>query len=326
MKKEEIALTNSTPAISDPRVAALFAEDVTASSGRAYKCDLLHFIEWCNHHDLNPLPCTPMSLVQFLTEHSEGYAMSTVERRAAAVSWAHKKAGYLGDDNPRLSPLVTEALRLLRRRYKKQGTKQAKELNTEIIREAVKNCTEDPNSVLGLRDATIILIGFAGAFRRSEIVSLTVEDLAWVKQGLEITVRWSKTDQEGRGAVKKIPAGQIPSSCPVKSLEKWLKTAEIEAGPIFRRVFKNGRVGDEALSGQAIYNAIKARMQHIGLENWKDFSPHSMRSGFASVAAENGASLQSIKGQGGWKSDSVAMRYIRNREEWENAAGYKLGL
>ena len=309
-----------------PVVAALFDEDVTDGSAKAYLSDLNHFVEWCRHHGHQPLPCTSLALVQFLTEHAEGYSMATVARRAAAVSWAHRKAGFLGDDNPRAAPVVRECLRLLRRRYRENKQKQARELSTELTRALVDECRADKNTTLGLRDRALLLVGFAGAFRRSELVRIEVGDLEWRTQGVEITVRWSKTDQEGRGLVKYITSGHVPATDPVATLRSWLEIAGITEGPIFRRVFKDGSVGPAGLSDKAVSNTIKSRMRAVGLEDWDDFSPHSMRSGFASVAAENGASIQSIKGQGGWKSERTAMRYIRRREGWESSAASKLGL
>jgi integrase len=309
-----------------PLVAALFEEDVADSSAAAYRADLRHFVEWCRHHGECPLPCTSAALVHFLTEHADGYAMATVERRAAAVSWAHRKAGFLGDRNPRSSPVVLECLRLLRRRHRERKQKQARELSTELARALVDECRDDKNTTLGLRDRALLLIGFAGAFRRSELVRVAIEDLEWRPQGVEITVRWSKTDQEGKGLVKYIPRGQVPATCPVSILKGWLEMSGIETGPVFRRVFKDGSVGPAALSDKAVLDVIKRRTKALGLEDWDDFSPHSLRSGFASVAAENGASIQAIKGQGGWKSERTAMRYIRRREGWESSAAAKLGL
>ncbi len=307
-------------------VAGLFAEDVADSSQTAYRADLVHFVEWCQHHNERPLPCTSAALVHFLTEHADGYSMATVERRAAAVSWAHRKAGFLGDRNPRSAPVVLECLRLLRRRHREKKQKQARELSTELARALVDECKADKNTTLGLRDRALLLIGFAGAFRRSELVRITVEDLEWRPQGVEITLPWSKTDQEGKGMVKYIPRGQVPATCPVATLKGWLEISGIREGPAFRRVLKDGSVGATALSVKTVLNVIKGRMKALGHEDWDDFSPHSLRAGFASVAAENGASIQAIKGQGGWKSERTAMRYIRRRDGWESTAAGKLGL
>ncbi len=307
-------------------VATLFAEDVTDGSAKAYRSDLIHFVDWCRHHGECPLPCTSAALVHFLTQHAEGFSMATVERRAAAISWAHRKAGFLGEDNPRNAPVVRECFRLLRRRYRDTKQKPARELSTELARALVDECRADLNTTLGLRDCAMMLIGFAGAFRRSELVRISVADLEWKTQGVEITLPWSKTDQEGKGQVKYITRGHVPVTDPVGTLKRWLEISGINEGPVFRRVFKDGSIGKSGLSVKAVLLTIKGRTQSLGLEEWNDFSPHSLRSGFASVAAENGASIQSIKGQGGWKSDRTAMKYIRGRENWDSAASRKLGL
>jgi integrase len=308
------------------RVDALFAEDVTGNSLKAYRSDLQVFCDWCSHYHESPLPCSSAALVRFLTDHAEGYSMATVERRAAAISWAHRKAGFLGTENPRTAPVVLECLRLLRRRYRETKPKQARELSTDLIRGLMDECRADKNTTIGLRDRAMILLGFAGAFRRSELVRITVADLTWKKQGLEIAVPWSKTDQAGQGMTKYISRGQVPHTDPVSTLKNWLEISKIKEGPIFRRVFKNGSIGKNALSPIAVLLTIKNRMKTLGRDDWDDFSAHSMRSGFASTAAENGASIQSIKGQGGWKSDRTAMRYIRRREGWNSTAASKLGL
>ena len=307
-------------------VAGLFAEDVADSSRAAYRADLVHFTDWCRHHGKNPLPCSSAALVHFLTEHAEGFSMATVERRAAAISWAHRKAGFLGTDNPRNAPVVQECFRLLRRRYRETKQKQARELSTELARALVDECRTDPNTTLGLRDCALLLVGFSGAFRRSELVRISVADLEWKTQGVEITLPWSKTDQEGKGQVKYITRGQVPVTDPVSTLKRWLEISGIKEGPVFRRVFKDGSIGKSGLSVKAVLHTIKGRTQALGLEDWDDFSPHSLRAGFASVAAENGASIQAIKGQGGWKSERTAMRYIRRREGWDSSAASKLGL
>jgi integrase len=307
-------------------VQALFNEDVTDSSVAAYQSDLKVFCEWCVHHRETPLPCTSAVLIHFLTDHAEGYSMATVERRAAAISWAHRKAGFLGEKNPREAPVVLECLRLLRRRYRETKQKQARELTTDLVRGLMDECRADKNTTLGLRDRALMLLGFAGAFRRSELVRITVADLTWKTQGLEVVVPWSKTDQAGQGMTKYITRGQVPLTDPVATLKSWLEISQIREGPIFRRVFKDGSIGKNALSSKAVLLCVKNRMKLLGRDDWDDFSAHSMRSGFASVAAENGASIQAIKGQGGWKSDRTAMRYIRRREGWETTAASKLGL
>lgn len=306
-------------------VRELFEQSAADNTLRGYRSDLIGFLEWSAHHKVQPLPCDPLTLVRYLTEQAEGFAMSTVTRRASAVSWIHRRAGYLGHDNPRESPIVTEALRLLRRRYKERRQKQAKELTPGIIRETMKDCQDDRNKAKGKRDQALILIGFSSAMRRSELVRITVEHMNLVPEGLEILIPWSKTDQEGKGHVVRIARGQTPLTCPVETLRDWLNFANITEGPVFRRVSKTGTIGD-SLSDWSVWNVVKTRMKALGLKNWDEFAGHSMRSGFASTAANNGASIQAIRTQGNWKSNDSLLRYIRNKEDWDNAASYKLGL
>ncbi|YCM46788.1 site-specific integrase (plasmid) [Verrucomicrobiaceae bacterium 227] len=306
-------------------VRELFEQSAANNSMRAYRSDLIVFLEWCAVHKVTPLPCEPLNLIRFCEEQADGFAMSTVARRASAISWIHRRAGYLGENNPRTSGLVSEGLRLLRRRHRDQRQKQAKELSTDIIRETMKDCQEDLNLSKGKRDRALILIGFASAMRRSELCRMDVEDLNFVIEGLEILIPWSKTDQEGEGHIVRIARGQTPLTCPVEALREWLNHTKIMSGKVFRRVRKNGSIGD-SLSDWSVWDIIKKRMKALGLKNWDEFAGHSMRSGFASTAANNGASIQGIKTQGNWKSDDSVMRYIRNKEDWDNAASYKLGL
>jgi len=306
-------------------VRELFDQSGADNSQRAYRADLIVFLEWCKVHDVTPLPCTPLNLIKFLEEQSDGFAMSTVSRRASSISWLHRRAGFLGDDNPRLSGIVSEGIRLLKRRHRDRRQKQSKELTTGIVRETMKECQEDKNVAKGMRDRALILIGFASAMRRSELVRVDVNDLNFVLEGLEILIPYSKTDQEGKGHVVRIARGQVPLTCPVEALREWLNYTGIIEGPVFRRVRKNGKIGP-SLSDWTVWDIIKTRMKQLGLKNWDEFAGHSMRSGFASTAADNGASLQAIKTQGNWKSDDSLLRYIRNKEDWDNAASYKLGL
>ena len=306
-------------------VRELFERSESDNTMRAYRADLIMFLEWCHHHKVSPLPCDPIDLVRFLNEQSDGFAMSTVTRRASAVSWIHRRAGYLGKENPRTAGIVTEAIRLLRRKHRDQRPKQAKEMTIGIVRETVRECQEDKNEMKGKRDRALILIGFASSMRRSELSRVEVDDLNFVEHGLEIYIPWSKTDQTGEGHIVRIARGHSALTCPVEALRDWLNSTGIQSGRIFRRVRKNGSFR-ENLSDWAIWHIVKTRMKALGLKNWDEFAGHSMRAGFASTAAENGASFQAIKTQGNWKSDQSLMRYIRNKEDWDNAASGKLGL
>jgi integrase len=176
-----------------------------------------------------------------------------------------------------------------------------------------------PETLHGLRDRALLLLGFSGAFRRSELVSLDVDDVVWGEDGLTVNLRRSKTDQEGEGRKVGIPFGSTPESCPVRSLRGWLKAAGITEGPLFRPV-KGPKVGAKRLSDKAVARLVKRAAKAAGLEPSR-LSGHSLRSGLATAAAKAGKSERSIMAQTGHRSAQMVRRYIRDGELFsENAA------
>ena len=170
------------------------------------------------------------------------------------------------------------------------------------------------------RDRALLLIGFAGGFRRSEIVALDCDDVERVRQGLVVTLRRSKTDQEGAGRKVGIPFGRT-RHCPVLALDRWLVVSGIEVGPVFRPVDRHGRVAAERLSGQAVSLIVKERVAAAGIDP-TDFSGHSLRAGFATSAVQAGVSTLKIRAQTGHASDAMLGRYVRDGELFvDNAAG-----
>src|SRR6185295_17201361 len=166
----------------------------------------------------------------------------------------------------------------------------------------------------------LILIGFAGAFRRSELVALTVADVQFTHDGLVVRLHHSKTDQEGVGATKGIPYGSTPATCPVRTLRAWLDAAGIAEGPIFRPINRWGQLGPRALSGHAVAAIVKQLAAHAGYDP-AAFSGHSLRAGLATAAAAAGVAYHSLKKQTGHKSDQILQRYIRDGSLFrENAA------
>ena len=171
-----------------------------------------------------------------------------------------------------------------------------------------------------MRDRTLLLIGFAGRFRRSEIVALNCEDVERVRQGLIVTLRRSKTDQEGAGCKVGIPFGRT-RHCPVLALDRWLVVSGIKAGPVFRPVDRHGRIASERLSGEAVSLIVKGRVAAAGVDP-TGFSGHSLRAGFATSAVQAGVSTLKIRAQTGHASDAMLARYIRDGELFfDNAAG-----
>jgi integrase len=180
-------------------------------------------------------------------------------------------------------------------------------------------------SLIGARDRALILLGFAGAFRRSELVRLDVDDCAFGKDGLTVTLRRSKSDQDGAGRKIGIPYGSNPETCPVRSMQAWMEAAGINAGPVFRSINRHGQVKAARLSGIDVARVVKKLVERAGLDPAK-YAGHSLRAGHATSAAIAGASERSIMNQTGHKSVQMVRRYIREGTLFrENSAG-KLGL
>jgi site-specific recombinase XerD len=262
---------------------------------RAYRADWSHFQAWCAAHELAPLLAREETLVLYFSELAATHKVSTLQRRLAAISQAHQVAGF---ETPTRGPVIRNLLAGIRRA---KGTASAVKTPalTEDIRLMVRAM---PDSLLGCRDRAVLLIGFAGAFRRSELVSLDVEDLAFEREGVIVMLRRSKTDTVGQGRKIGIPLGS-GKTCPVRALERWMEVAEINTGLI-----------------------VKRWVQAVGLDP-AEYAGHSLRSGLATSAARNGASERSIMNQTGHRSVQMVRRYIREGTvfDGENAAG-KAGL
>jgi integrase len=178
---------------------------------------------------------------------------------------------------------------------------------------------------IGARDRALVLLGFAGAFRRSELVGLDAEDCAFGKDGLTVTLRRSKVDQEGAGRKVGIPYGANPETCPVRTMRAWIEAAAISGGPLFRSINRHGHVQPGRLSGIDVARVVKKLAQRAGLDSAK-YAGHSLRAGHATSAAIAGASERSIMNQTGHRSVQMVRRYIRDGSLFrENSAG-KLGL
>jgi integrase len=213
---------------------------------------------------------------------------------------------------------VTAALKGIRRAH---GTAPAKKkaATADIIKEMVRHC---PHTLTGQRDRALLLLGFAGAFRRAELVALTVNDLVFVDDGLRVTIRQSKTDPEGAGQVLAIPHGSV-LFCPVTALRNWLAVAGIEAGAVFRAVGKGNRIGVAALSDKSVAKRVKHYAGHIGLDS-ADFAAHSLRAGFVTSAAEAGASIFKMAEVSRHRSTDVLAGYVRSANLFKAHAGADL--
>ncbi|MFN3652635.1 MAG: site-specific integrase [Armatimonadota bacterium] len=314
-----------------PRNEALAAVRETASQARdyaaharaentvrAYRSDWRDWCAWCDARSCSPLPADPETVALYLTERIETAKVSTLQRRLCAISQAHQLAGH---PSPTKHPIVRAVWAGIRRVH---GTAQAGKAPTltEDLRRMVETLGSD---LAGVRDRALLLVGFAGAFRRSELVSLDREDVTVTRSGLVLHLRRSKTDQEGQGSKKGIPHGSAAPTCPVRSLQAWMRMAGIESGPLFRGVTRHGQLQPGRLSDRAVALVVKRAAAAAGLDP-DLYSGHSLRAGLATSAAAAGASERAIMAQTGHKSVQMVRRYIRDGSLFrENAAG-QVGL
>ena len=289
---------------------------------RAYKSDFKDFGAFCTRHGLKVLPAEPKTVSLYLTHLSKYSKFSTLRRRMVSISMVHKLKGYYIDSK---HPIIVENLMGIRR-VKGSIQKGKKPLLINYLKLIVNSINEQKaNEIKKLRDKSIILIGFGGGFRRSELTSINYEDLEFVTEGLKITLRKSKTDQFGEGMIKGLPYFNDENYCPVINLKKWLEISKINYGPIFRRFSKGSVLTNNRLTDQSVVLLIKEYLRLAGIEN-KNFAGHSFRSGFATVAADSGADERSIMAMTGHKTTQMVRRYIREANLFKNNALSKIKL
>jgi integrase len=289
-----------------------------ASTVRAYASDWRAFTAWCDAHGLIALPAEPTTVVLYLTDLARTAKTATVRRRLSSISVAHQAAGLA---TPTADILVRSTWSGIRRTNGVAQTGKTA-LLTDDIRAMV---TALPDSLLGRRDACLLLLGFASAVRRSELVALDVADVTETSDGLVVTITRSKTDQEGEGRQIGIPYGSNPITCPVRTWRSWRDASGIDTGPLFRPIDRHGHLGTERLSDRAVAIIVKRTAQAAGLDP-KLVAGHSLRSGMATSAARAGATEAQIMNQTGHKSLPVLRRYIRRGSLFHDNAAAKLGL
>jgi integrase len=285
-------------------------ESVSLNTRRAYAADLNHFIEWGGS-----IPAEPHLVADYLAAIAESYKVATIRRHLASISKAHASAG---SRNPCKDELVRATMRGIRRRLS-MVQKQARPLLRDDLFALLDRMTYSPKD---MRDRALLLVGFATAMRRTELVGLDFEDIQYVEQGMLITLRSSKTDQEGRGRSIAVPFGRT-RHCPVMALRNWLLQASVEAGPIFLSVNRHGQIAPSRISAEAVTHILRERLKVAGYEP-KCFSGHSLRAGFATSAAQAGAASHKIRQTTGHRSDTSLARYVRDVDLFEDAAVAKL--
>ena len=288
---------------------------------RAYKSDFKDFCLFCAQNGFKPLPSDPKIVSLYLTYLStKDNKMSTLKRRLVSIGVIHKLKGYYLDTK---HPSIKENIMGIKRR-KGSIQKGKKPILINDLKLIVDVIDQQKNEdIKKLRDRSIILIGFSGGFRRNEIVALDFEDLDFVSEGLKIDIKRSKTDQFGEGSKKALPYFDNSQYCPVVSLQKWIKISKINSGSLFRRFSKGSKLSENRLTDQTVALLIKTYLQLAGIDS-KKYSGHSLRSGFATSAAESGAEERSIMTMTGHKSTEMVRRYIKEANLFKNNALNKI--
>jgi len=288
---------------------------------RAYKSDYRDFGLFCAQNGFRSLPADPKIVSLYLTHLStKDVKISTLKRRLVSIGVIHKLKGhYLDTKHP---TIIENIIGIKRRKGSIQKGKKPLLINNlkQIINVIDSHNNEE---IKKLRDRSLILIGFSGGFRRNEIVSLDYEDLDFVAEGVKINLKRSKTDQFGEGAVKGLPYFDNSQYCPVLSLKKWIEVSNIKYGPLFRRFAKGSKLTEHRLTDQTVALLIKEYLKLAGIDS-KNYSGHSLRSGFATSAAESGAEERSIMAMTGHKSTEMVRRYIKEANLFKNNALSKI--
>ena len=292
---------------------------------RAYKSDFKDFGAFCVKNGFKPLPTEPKIVSLYLTHLSmKDVKMSTLRRRLVSIGVIHRLKGFYLDTK---HPIIIENLMGIKRKkgnYQK-GKKPILINHLKLIIEAIDKDISDETGIRKLRDKTIILLGFAGGFRRIELISIDFEDLEFVSEGVKIFIRKSKTDQFGEGMLKGLPYFDNQKFCPVWHLQKWLEVSKIKSGPIFKRFSKGLILGKNRLTDQSVALFLKKYLSRAGIEN-QNYSGHSLRSGFATVSAESGADERSIMAMTGHKTSQMVRRYIKEANLFKNNALNKIKI
>jgi site-specific recombinase XerD len=290
---------------------------------RAYKSDFNDFGIFCSKNGFKSLPSEPKIVSLYLTHLSTKDAkMSTLKRRLVSIGVIHKIKGYYLDTK---HPAIIENIMGIKRR-KGSVQKSKKPILVNNLKTIINIIDQqDKEEIKKLRDRSIILIGFSGGFRRNEIVSLDYDDLDFVPEGVKISLRRSKTDQFGEGFTKALPYFDSSQYCPVVSLKNLLDLSKINSGPVFRRFVKGSKLSENRLTDQTVALLIKEYLNLAGIDS-KNFSGHSLRSGFATSAAESGAEERNIMAMTGHKSTEMVRRYIKEANLFKNNALNKIKI
>lgn len=287
-------------------------ESLSKNTRKDYANSINIFMEWCLSKNLIAFPADPNTVASFMiAQIDRGLKPSSVNVRVAAIKKAHDSQGLVSPTN---HPGVKAVMQGIRRKHKMVVDKKLP-ITVERLKLMIGQCQND---ITGVRDRALLLIGFAGALRRSELVAIQVEDIEYVDSGIKLHIRKSKTDQEGLGHMIAIPRGQLGV---IEALEHYLSTAQITSGYIFRRITKTKRMLKYGLESRTISNVIKKYAALAGFDDIDSFSGHSLRAGFLTSAALHGADINKMMEVSRHVNFETTRGYIREANLFDNHAG-----
>lgn len=274
---------------------------------KARENDWLVFDSWCQAHDLKAMPASVETVAKFIADHIEARATATLHRYVQTIGDAHRAAEY--------QPLPTEHViikKLMKGIRRKKGVRQVQKdpIINDMLRAALRVLDSHKNSVIAVRDRAVFLAGLAGAFRRSELCSLKIENLTWTDNGIVTDILKSKTNQEGEPEYVALPKIKDEFICPYTALKKWFEVSGVKSGPVFRGVRKNGNVRETPLSDGVVGEIVKRAVKGAGLDE-KLYGAHSLRAGYVTSARIAGVDWATIMAQTRHKQLSTVKRYAR---------------
>lgn len=289
----------------------------SANTLRAYSSDWRQFEGWCGERQLDPIPARPEAVATWLAVLAmAGKADSTITRHAAAIAWYHRRAGEVAPQHRDLRGVIADTLAGIRREQRTRPSARKAAITAVHLKEMIAEA--EGEGTRAIRDRAILALGLAAALRRSELVALQVADVAEVNEGIKLTIRHSKTDQEGEGQVIAVPTGKELK--PVKRLGDWLAVRGRAAGPLFLQIDPQGRLTQDAMSDRSVARLIQRYAAKVGLDP-ETVGGHSLRAGFLTEASRSGATIAKMQEVSRHKKVDVLLSYVRSAELFDDHAG-----
>lgn len=293
------------------------AQAKAANTIRAYTSDWNQFEGWCDERGLEPLPARAEAVATYLAALAmAGKADSTIGRHLAAIGWKHRQDGLVAPTARDEKMVIADTLAGIRREQRARPSARKAAITAKDL--AAMIASADGEGTRSIRDRAVLALGLAAALRRSELVGLDLRDVELVPEGLRLTIRHSKTDQEGEGHVIAVPGGKVLR--PVARLQAWLAVRGTKPGPLFWQIDPQGRLTDHAMSDRSVARMIQKYAERVGLDP-ESVGGHSLRAGFITEASRAGATIAKMQEVSRHKKVDVLLGYVRSAEQFEDHAG-----